>query len=33
MLEWKFRLVILLSVTAAVAAAFGSFIGLHNYGW
>jgi hypothetical protein len=33
MLEWKFRLVILLSVAAMLAAAFGSFPGFHNYGW
>ena len=33
MLEWKFRLVILLSVAAAVAAALGSIPALHNYGW
>jgi hypothetical protein len=33
MLEWKFRLVILLALAAAVAAAFGSLAPLHNYGW
>jgi hypothetical protein len=33
MLEWKPRLVTLLIVGASVAAALGSFIGLHNYGW
>ena len=33
MLEWKSRLVILLAVAAMLAAAFGSFVGLHNYGW
>jgi hypothetical protein len=33
MLEWKFRLVILLSVAAAVAASLGSLCGLFNYGW
>ena len=33
MLEWKFRLVILLALAATVAAAVGNFIGLHNYGW
>ena len=34
MLEWKFRLVILLSVAAAVAASFGCLVGqLHNFGW
>jgi len=33
MLEWKFRLVILLSVAAVVAAALGNFLALHNYGW
>jgi hypothetical protein len=34
MLEWKFRLVILLSVAAAIAAALGSLVpGLHNFGW
>ena len=34
MLELKFRLVILLSVAAAIAASFGSFIGqLLNFGW
>ena len=33
MLEWKFRLVILLSVAAAAAVAFGSLARLCNYGW
>lgn len=33
MLEWKFRLVILLSVAAAVAAAVGHLAGQLNYGW
>ena len=33
MLEWKFRLVILLALAAAVAAALGSFASLYNYGW
>jgi uncharacterized protein YpmS len=33
MLEWKFRLVILLALAAAVAVALGSFVELHNYGW
>jgi hypothetical protein len=33
MLEWKFRLVILLALAGTVAAALGSFVGLHNYGW
>ena len=32
MLEWKFRLVILLALAASVAAALGS-CGLLNYGW
>ena len=33
MLEWKFRLVILLSMAAMVAAALGDLHTLHNYGW
>jgi hypothetical protein len=33
MLEWKFRLVILLGVAAMVAAALGNFAAMHNYGW
>jgi hypothetical protein len=33
MLEWKFRLVILLALAATVAASLGSLIGCHNYGW
>jgi hypothetical protein len=33
MLEWKFRLVILLAVAAAVAAALGNLAAYHNYGW
>jgi hypothetical protein len=35
MLEWKFRLVILLAVAGMVAAALGNFGGLHllNFGW
>jgi hypothetical protein len=34
MLEWKFRLVILLALAASVAAALGSFgPQLLNYGW
>jgi hypothetical protein len=33
MLEWKFRLVILLALAGTVAASLGTFIGYHNYGW
>jgi hypothetical protein len=33
MLEWKFRLVILLALAGAVAASLGSLIANHNYGW
>jgi hypothetical protein len=33
MLEWNSRLVILLTVAAVLGAAFGSFVGQHNYGW
>jgi len=33
MLEWKFRLVILLALAGTVAAALGSLAGFHNYGW
>jgi hypothetical protein len=35
MLEWKFRLVILLALAATVAASVGSLVGhgLLNYGW
>ena len=33
MLEWKFRLVILLALAAAVAAALGSFAHLSQYSW
>jgi len=33
MLEWKFRLVILLALAGTVAASLGSLIANHNYGW
>jgi hypothetical protein len=33
MLEWKFRLVILLALAASVAAALGSFGWLIQYSW
>ena len=34
MLEWKFRLVILLAVAGMIAAALGSHGGSpHNFGW
>ena len=33
MLEWKFRLVILLALVGTVAASLGSLVGFHNYGW
>jgi hypothetical protein len=34
MLEWKFRLVILLAVAGMIAAALGNSGGLpHNFGW
>ncbi len=33
MLEWKFRLVILLSIAATVAVTLGNISALHNYGW
>ena len=33
MLEWKSRLVILLIVGSSLAAAFGTFMSFHNYGW
>jgi hypothetical protein len=34
MLEWKFRLVILLAVAGMIAAASGNLCGLlHNFGW
>ena len=33
MLEWKFRLVVLLSAAAVVAAALGGFAWFSNYGW
>ena len=33
MLEWKFRLVILLSAAAVVAAALGGLTWFSNYGW
>jgi hypothetical protein len=33
MLEWKFRLVILLALAAAVAVALGNLGHMHNYGW
>jgi hypothetical protein len=33
MLEWKFRLVILLALAGTVAASLGRLIGFHNYGW
>jgi hypothetical protein len=33
MLEWKFRLVILLAVAGSVAAALGNLVSAHNFGW
>ena len=33
MLEWKFRLVILLALAGSVAAALGNLVTAHNYGW
>jgi len=34
MLEWKFRLVILLALAAMLAAALGNIGGpVHNFGW
>ena len=33
MLEWKSRLVILLVIAVAVAAALGNTGALHNHGW
>jgi len=33
MLEWKFRLVILLALAVAVAASLGSLSGHLNYSW
>lgn len=33
MLEWKFRLVILLALAGSVAAALGNLVLAHNYGW
>ena len=33
MLEWKFRLVILLALSASVAAALGSFGWFIQYSW
>jgi hypothetical protein len=33
MLEWKFRLVVLLALAATVAAALGNLGALHNYNW
>jgi hypothetical protein len=35
MLEWKSRLVIVLTLAVTLAAALGTFppLGLHNYGW
>jgi hypothetical protein len=33
MLEWKFRLVILLSTLAVMAAALGDLSAKHNFGW
>jgi hypothetical protein len=34
MLEWKFRLVILLAVAGMTAAAFGNLGGrIHNFSW
>ena len=33
MLEWKFRLVILLALAGSVMAVLGGFASLHNYGW
>ena len=36
MLEWKFRLVVLLAVVGVIAAASGDLVGAllrHNFGW
>jgi hypothetical protein len=33
MLEWKFRLVILLSALAVIAAALGDLSSKFNFGW
>ena len=33
MLEWKFRLVVILALAGTVAAALGSLMAHHNYGW
>lgn len=33
MLEWKFRLVILVALAVTVAVALGSLLPPHNYGW
>ena len=33
MLEWKFRLVILLALATAVAASLGSLHAFFNYSW
>ncbi len=34
MLEWKFRLVILLALAGVIAVCLGNFGGLvHNFGW
>jgi hypothetical protein len=33
MLEWKFRLVVLLSVAAVIAVALGNLAALNNYNW
>jgi hypothetical protein len=33
MLEWKFRLVVLLALAGSVAAAFGDLARLLNFGW
>jgi len=33
MLEWKFRLVMLLALGASVAVALGSALGALNYNW
>lgn len=33
MLEWKFRLVILLALAGSAAAALGNLAVAHNYGW
>ena len=33
MLEWKFRLVILLALAVSVAAVLGSFSSFHQFSW